>query len=48
MRTLPARIKPGIRLGEDYFATDGQFVRDSAYRAIQWGLWKRLPYRTNG
>ena len=45
MRTLPARIRPGIRLGEDFFATDGQFVRDSAYRAIQWGLWRRLPYR---
>jgi hypothetical protein len=45
MRTLPARIKPGIRLGDDFYATDGQFVRDSAYRAIQWGLWKRLPYR---
>lgn len=45
MRTLPARIKPAIRLGDEFFATDGQFVRDSAYRAIQWGLWKRLPYR---
>lgn len=45
MRRLPARIKPGIKLGEDFYAVDGQFVRDSAYRAIQWGLWKRLPYR---
>ncbi|WP_375786928.1 hypothetical protein ACE10Z_04930 [Bradyrhizobium sp. Pha-3] len=45
MRTLPARIKPGIKLGTDFYATDGQFVRDSAYRAIQWGLWRRLPYR---
>ncbi|BCM85008.1 hypothetical protein [Methylobacterium indicum] len=45
MRTLPARIKPGIKLGGEVYATDGQFVRDSAYRAIQWGLWKRLPYR---
>jgi hypothetical protein len=45
LRTLPARIKPGIKLNDDYFATDGQFIRDSAYRAIQWGLWKRLPYR---
>ncbi len=45
MRTLPTRIKPAIRLGDEIFATDGQFVRDSAYRAIQWGLWKRLPYR---
>lgn len=45
MRTLPARVKPGIKLGTDFYATDGQFVRDSAYRAIQWGLWRRLPYR---
>ena len=45
MRTLPAREKPGIKLGDQFYATDGQFIRDSAYRAIQWGLWKRLPYR---
>lgn len=45
MRALPARTKPGIKLGNSFYATDGQFVRDSAYRAIQWGLWKRLPYR---
>jgi len=45
MRTLPARVKPGIKLGADFYTTDGQFIRDSAYRAIQWGVWKRLPYR---
>lgn len=45
MRTLPARSRPGIKLGDEFYATDGQFIRDSAYRAIQWGLWKRLPYR---
>ena len=38
LRTLPARIRPLVHLGEDYYATDGQFVRDSAYRAIQRGL----------
>lgn len=38
LRTLPARIRPLVRLGNDYYATDGQFVRDSAYRAIQRGL----------
>lgn len=38
LRTLPARIRPLVRLGDDYYATDGQFVRDSAYRAIQRGL----------
>jgi hypothetical protein len=43
LRTLPARIKPGIKLGDKYYFTDGQFVRDSAYRAIQRGLLARLP-----
>ena len=43
MRTLPARIRPGIRLSNDYYVTDGQFIRDSAYRAIQRGLLNRNP-----
>jgi hypothetical protein len=43
MRTLPALIRPGIKLGSDYYITDGQFVRDSAYRAIQRGVLARLP-----
>ena len=43
MRTLPALIKPGIKLGDEYYVTDGQFVRDAAYRAIQRGLFGRLP-----
>lgn len=43
MRTLPALMKPGIKLGDEYYVTDGQFVRDSAYRAIQRGLLRRLP-----
>jgi hypothetical protein len=42
-RTLPARIKPLVKLSDGYYATDGQFVRDSAYRAIQRGLIARLP-----
>lgn len=42
-RTLPARIKPLVKLHDGYYATDGQFVRDSAYRAIQRGLIARLP-----
>jgi hypothetical protein len=41
LRTLPARIRPLVRLDGDYYATDGQFVRDSAYRAIQRGLISR-------
>ncbi len=46
MRTLPGRLKPGIKLGNDFYATDGQFIRDAAYRAIQRGLCLRIPYRT--
>lgn len=42
-RTLPARIRPLVKLKDGYYATDGQFVRDSAYRSIQRGLIARLP-----
>jgi len=42
-RTLPARVRPLIKLNDGYYATDGQFVRDSAYRAIQRALIARLP-----
>ena len=42
-RTLPARIRPLVKLKDGYYATDGQFVRDSAYRAIQRGLIARQP-----
>jgi hypothetical protein len=42
-RTLPARIRPLIKLADGYYATDGQFVRDSAYRSIQRGVIARLP-----
>jgi len=41
-RTLPARVRPLIKLKDGYYATDGQFVRDTAYRAIQRGLIARL------
>ena len=43
LRTLPSLVKPGIRLGDDYYITDGQFVRDVAYRCIQRGLLAREP-----
>jgi hypothetical protein len=42
-RTLPARIRPLVKLEDGYYATDGQFVRDSAYRSIQRGLIARRP-----
>jgi hypothetical protein len=47
-RTLPARVKPLVKLTDGYYATDGQFVRDSAYRAIQRGLIARLPEYREG
>ena len=43
LRTLPSLVKPGIRLGVDYYITDGQFVRDVAYRCIGRGLLGREP-----
>jgi len=43
MRTLPARVRPGIKLGGDYYITDGTFARDASYRAIQRGLLNRDP-----
>lgn len=41
LRTLPSLVKPGIKLDGDYYITDGQFVRDVAYRCIQRGLCAR-------
>lgn len=43
LRTLPALVKPGIKLGEDYYIADAQFVRDVAYRCIQRGVLARDP-----
>jgi hypothetical protein len=43
LRTLPSRIKPLVRLDDGFYATDAQFVRDAAYRAIQRGLIGRQP-----
>ena len=43
MRSIPALIKPGIKLGDEYYVTDGQFVRDALYRTIQRGLLRRSP-----
>ena len=43
LRTLPARVRPLVKLGEDVYATDPSFVRDVAYRALQRGLCGRNP-----
>ena len=43
LQTLPARIKPLLRLGEDYFCTDPSIVRDELYRSLQRAIIKRKP-----
>lgn len=48
MRTMPARIRPLVKLDDGYYAADPSFVRDSSYRAIQRALIARMPnYREN-
>jgi len=42
-RTLPARKKPLIQLGADYYAVDPCFIRDSGYRALLYNLLQRKP-----
>lgn len=40
-RTLPARKKPLIQLGSDYYAVDPCFTRDAGYRALLFNLLQR-------
>lgn len=42
-RTLPARKKPLIQLGSDYYAVDPSFTRDAGYRALLYNLLQRKP-----
>lgn len=42
-RTLPARKKPLIQLGSDYYAVDPCFTRDAGYRALLFNLLQRRP-----
>lgn len=42
-RTLPARKKPLIKLGSDYFSVDPCFTRDAGYRALLFNLLQRKP-----
>lgn len=42
-RTLPARKKPLIQLGSDYYAVDPCFTRDTGYRALLYNLLQRKP-----
>lgn len=34
-KTLPARIKPLIAIGDEYYCTEPNFIRDTSYRAVQ-------------
>lgn len=43
LRRMPGRVKPLIVLDEAYFTCDANFLRDSTYRALQWGLLRRQP-----
>lgn len=46
-RTLPARKKPLIQLGSDYYSVDPCFTRDAGYRALLYNLLQRRPdYKT--
>jgi len=46
-RTLPARKRPLIKLGDDYYAVDRAFIRDAGYRALLHNLLQRRPdYKT--
>lgn len=40
-RTLPARKKPLIQIGSDYYAIDPCFTRDAGYRALLFNLLQR-------
>lgn len=42
-RALPARKKPLIKLGSDYYAIDPCFIRDAGYRALLYNLLQRKP-----
>lgn len=42
-RTLPARKKPLVKLGTDYFAVDLCLFRDAGYRALLFNMLERRP-----
>lgn len=42
-KTLPARIKPLVQIGDEYYCTEPNFVRDTSYRAIQRAIIANLP-----
>jgi len=42
-RTLPARKKPLVKIGGDYYGVDTCLTRDASYRALLWNLLRRRP-----
>ena len=42
-RTLPARKKPLIKLGTDYYSVDPCFTRDAGYRSLLFNLVQKKP-----
>lgn len=42
-RTLPARKKPLVKIGSDFYAIDPYFVRDGGYRALLHNILRRKP-----
>ncbi|RSZ31636.1 hypothetical protein EJO66_22990 [Variovorax beijingensis] len=42
LRRMPGRVKPLVTLNDGYYTCDANFLRDSTYRALQWGLQRRL------
>jgi hypothetical protein len=42
-QTLPARKKPLIQIGSDYYAVDPCFTRDAGYQALLYGIRQRKP-----
>ncbi len=42
-RTLPARKKPLIKLGSDYYSVDPCFIRDAGYRSLLFNLLQKKP-----
>jgi hypothetical protein len=43
LRRMPGRVKPLVAIDGESYTCDANFIRDSAYRALQWGLLKRIP-----
>lgn len=43
LQTIPARVKPLIKIDGHYYCTEPNFIRDSLYRAVQRAIISRKP-----